>query len=848
MTDPRPDRRRHAIGRPARLVAAAVCLVLATSTLAAADDLVADGDGLTPVAAKSLDFGTVCVGSTTTKPVALAISKKGGAGNGNRYPDGASVAVTTASVVAPLAASATVGTIRIPTNWSSAADGTMTPAVTSSVTLTAGAAGTVSSTIRYQADTVGDGPTKSVDLPVTASVVSCDTTPPTLLLPADRVVEATGPAGASVSWTATATDTAPASPAVTCLPTSGSTFALGQSTVTCRATDAAGNTATGSFRVSVVDTTAPVLSGAPVVGTVEATGPAGAVVTFASPTASDLVDGTRPVTCVPPSGTTFSLGDTTVTCTATDTRGNEGSVAAVVRVTDTTAPVQVLPAEVVAEATGPDGADVDWTASAGDTVDGAVTPSCDPVAGSRFALGSTTVTCTSTDASGNATEGSFPVHVVDTTAPTLELPADRSVEGDTLGGADVTLPGATATDLVDGEVDVDCDVADGFLALGEHVVTCSAVDAAGNVASGSWTVTVVDTTAPALTLPADQRVEAQGADGASVQLGVASAVDIVDGDLAVECDRADGVFALGVTKVLCQATDGSGNTATGSVRIEVVDTTGPSIDAPDRVVEATGPDGAPVTWSVSAADLVDGTVAVTCDATSGATFPLGSSTVSCDAVDATGNTTTTSFAVVVRDTTAPVLQVPALLTSAPTGPRGATVAVGGTAHDLVSGDLPVTCTGPADGVFGFGDTAVTCSAVDAAGNRATATVVVRVTGFTRAGFHQPVDMGTANAPVVNTVKGGSTVPLKFELFGRDGVEMTSTEVVTGTSAVRTSCTTGMTEDAIEATATGGTGLRWDATGGQFIHNWQTPKQAGTCWTVTVSFTDGTSLSARFKLK
>ena len=50
------------------------------------------------------------------------------------------------------------------------------------------------------------------------------------------------------------------------------------------------------------------------------------------------------------------------------------------------------------------------------------------------------------------------------------------------------------------------------------------------------------------------------------------------------------------------------------------------------------------------------------------------------------------------------------------------------------------------------------------------------------------------------------------------------------------------------TTTGGTSLRYDAAAAQFIFNWQTPKQAATCWRVDVTFTDGTAKSASFKLK
>jgi hypothetical protein len=92
-------------------------------------------------------------------------------------------------------------------------------------------------------------------LSVTIKVV--DTTPPVLTLPGPIVAEATGASGAVVSYQVTAVDTADPAPIVSCVRPSGSTFPLGTSSVTCSATDAAGNQATGSFTVSVVDTTPP---------------------------------------------------------------------------------------------------------------------------------------------------------------------------------------------------------------------------------------------------------------------------------------------------------------------------------------------------------------------------------------------------------------------------------------------------------------------------------------------------------------------------------------------------------------------------------------------------------------
>ncbi len=84
-----------------------------------------------------------------------------------------------------------------------------------------------------------------------AAIAVVDLTPPVLTLPDPIVVDATGPDGATVSYTATATDTLDPSPVVACVPASGSTFAIGTTTVNCTATDNSGNVASGSFSVHV---------------------------------------------------------------------------------------------------------------------------------------------------------------------------------------------------------------------------------------------------------------------------------------------------------------------------------------------------------------------------------------------------------------------------------------------------------------------------------------------------------------------------------------------------------------------------------------------------------------------
>jgi WD40-like Beta Propeller Repeat/HYR domain len=79
-----------------------------------------------------------------------------------------------------------------------------------------------------------------------------DVTPPQLLLPPPIGVNAAIPAGAVVTYTVSAVDVVDPNPTLSCSHASGATFAIGVTTVSCTATDRAGNTSTGSFTVTVV--------------------------------------------------------------------------------------------------------------------------------------------------------------------------------------------------------------------------------------------------------------------------------------------------------------------------------------------------------------------------------------------------------------------------------------------------------------------------------------------------------------------------------------------------------------------------------------------------------------------
>jgi hypothetical protein len=547
---------------------------------------------------------------------------------------------------------------------------------------------------------------------------------------ADVVAEATGPHGAAVAYTApTAHDIVDGGVAASCAPAAGATFALGHTTVTCTATDAAGNASTTAFDLHVRDTTAPAISAhADIVA--EATGASGAAVAYALPTANDLVDGSATVTCVQASGTVFAVGHTTVTCSAHDAAGNQAAVVTFdVHVRDTTAPAISIHADLVAEASSSAGATVTYTApTAADAVSGAVGVTCVPASGALFALGHTTVTCSAQDAAHNVATSTFDVDVRDTTPPAIQAHADVVAEASGASGASVAYTTPSASDTVGGTVGVTCAPASGStFAVGHTTVTCSAQDAASNSSSSTFDVHVRDTTSPTIQAHAGVVVEATSGAGATVAYTVPAASDLVDPSVAVACAPASGTtFPLGHTTVTCSAHDAAGNQAAAQTfDVYVRDTIGPAMQPhADLVVEATSGAGATVSYTApTATDTVSGAASVTCVAVSGAAFALGHTTVTCSAQDAANNVSSSTFDVLVRDTTAPVIAVPADFTVAAGSASSIVVTFAVTATDAVDGTDVVSCTPSSGAVFSAGHTVVSCTTHDNAGNAATSTTL-----------------------------------------------------------------------------------------------------------------------------
>ncbi len=485
-----------------------------------------------------------------------------------------------------------------------------------------------------------------------------DTTAPNITgVPANQTVEATSASGAVATYILpTASDLVDGGTAVNCNKASGSTFALGTTIVTCNSTDSHANTATKTFSVRVVDTTAPNVTGVPSTIVKEATSASGAIVTYTKPTATDLVSGTTTVICNKASGSTFVLGNTTVTCNSTDVASNTAIVSFLVRVVDTTAPnVTGVPSTIVKEATSASGAIVTYTKpSATDLVSGSTTVNCSKASNTLFALGNTTVTCNSTDAASNTATVSFLVRVVDTIAPTITgVPSTIVKEATSAAGALVNYTKPNATDLVTSNITVNCSKASNTtFALGNTTVTCTAKDAYNNVASVSFIVSVVDTTNPVITgVPSTITVEATSPAGALVNYTKPNATDLVDGIVTVSCDiLSNTTFALGSTMVYCVAIDSHANDAWAQFIVTVVDTVAPNITGmPANITMGSSlPTGAIVTYALpNATDIVSTNITVNCSKASGAIFAVGTTIVNCTATDSSNNVASKTFSVTI---------------------------------------------------------------------------------------------------------------------------------------------------------------------------------------------------------
>ena len=370
---------------------------------------------------------------------------------------------------------------------------------------------------------------------------------------------------------------------------------LGDNPVVLTVTDIYGNSATCNATVTVTDPLMPTI-GCPADINAIATSAAGATVNYSTPTGSDnCPNAVTTQTLGLASGATFPIGVTTNTFLITDVGGKTASCSFDVTVVGV-APQIACPANIT---TGNDAGDCSAAVgfSATETVGipaSTIAYSHDP--GSVFPLGTTTVIATATNAVGSSS-CSFDITVNDTEDPTINCPADITVDNDLdQCGAIVNYAMGYGDNCPGASLDQTAGLAGGsFFALGTTTNSFRVTDAVGRDASCSFTVTVEDGQAPYINCPADITVNNDPNLCSAVVSFSVTASDNCPGIGAILQTGGLGsgsAFPVGTTTNSFTVTDAADNPSGCSFDVTVLDVQQPIVECSDGetmvALDATG--------------------------------------------------------------------------------------------------------------------------------------------------------------------------------------------------------------------------------------------------------------------
>lgn len=557
------------------------------------------------------------------------------------------------------------------------------------------------------------------------------------------------------------------------------TYPTGATTVTWTITDKFGNANTCAQVITVNDTQVPTItcSNASAAAT---PGTCSGNVTVPAPVVSDNCAVTSIVNSF--NGTSnasgvYPVGTTNVLWTIRDAAGNTATCTSVVTVSDIPPAITANDVTVSADP-GACGALVSIPVSTTDNCPGTIaldnsfnhTP--DP--SGFYPVGTTVVTITATDLNGNVSTKTVHVTVEDNQDPVINCPADITVSSATGCNIAVSVPAPVVSDNCAG-INIVNDFnhtadASGTYPLGVTTVNWTITDGAGNTSTCSMTVTVNTTALPSITCPADivvsntlnqcyANVSVPSLVASSACGSIASITNDFNGT-----SNASGQYPIGTTIVRWTVTDVNGTTNGCTMTVTVNDTQLPQIAPITNVVLPADANACTANVTLPAPAVSDNCTGVTIrndfnnTADASGVYPVGTTTVTWTAVDASGNQSTRSILVTVQDTQAPIVTTPATQTVSTAGSCSATVSLFAPGASDNCGIAKIyndySGTNPT-AVFPVGTKVITWTVEDTAGNKSTVTQEIIVEDTEAPKLNNVADIGSCEAfvtiPVPNAV-------------------------------------------------------------------------------------------------
>ncbi|XP_071963953.1 hyalin-like [Antedon mediterranea] len=486
---------------------------------------------------------------------------------------------------------------------------------------------------------------------------------------------------------------------------------------------------------------------------------ASAIVEFNAPIVVDNSNDDLTSSCTPPSGSSFPVGTTQVTCSAVDSDQNTETCTFDVTIQVTYSPDKLVSTDDGYQAiivTDNEAPQLTCASSLSVTVveddlpsiitfnDPAVSdnsgetlqPTCSIPSGSSFNVGTTVVDCVAVDASGNQGSCSFDVIVEVDYSPVLTCPSTQIipitndaeeviVDYTPAGVQDSEDPGLTAT----------CQPPPSTLfPLGNTTVVCSAIDSMKNVGECQFDIIIKVDYPPNLTCGSNHESPTDdGTSTASVDFKLAYAHDKEDGELTAICQPPpSSLFHIGTSHVICSATDSVGNSEQCGFNITILDNEAPKLTCSSLVTLLTNPGEATATLLYDNALVTDNSGEVLqseCTPAVPGVLGIGTHSGSCFAIDSSNNQGTCDFPIEVKDEEDPEIVCPDSITvEAPESAISTTVNFDlPTVHDNSATNIIPTCSSESGMNFSIGVTKIDCFATDSSNNENECTFDITVT-------------------------------------------------------------------------------------------------------------------------